>query len=465
VGVYFDPLSAMMLVLVSFIGFTIARYTMRYLDGDPRRGRFMRWIAFTLGAVQLLIVAGNLLLFTAAWLLTSFGLHQLLTHYGDRPGAIAAAHKKFVISRLGDLLLVGALILTYREFGTFDYSDIFAAAAAMPVTVPWTVQVIGMLFVLGAMTKSAQFPWYSWLPDTMETPTPVSALMHAGIINAGGFLVIRLSPLVSLSHLALDLLAAVGALTALYAAVIMLTQTSIKRQLAYSTIAQMGFMMLQCGVGAFPAAFMHLIGHSLYKAHAFLNAGSIIGGGKESSPSGRAAESSFAWLALWAAILTAAGICFGLSVITNATPGSKPGALLLGLILTLALAQLLWNSFRTRKPAAIRSGLAVAGMIGAIYYVGYALFAWLLIDCLPSGRLATSALDYVIMGVTVAGFGGLFLLPTAIGRWNSGWGEAMYVHALNGFYVDVTMRRVFARCTLQRGFQLQLSQTMQGEGR
>ena len=161
--------------------------------------------------------------------------------------------------------------------GSFDYRDMFAAADAIHnlPTAAWH-ELIGILFVLGAMTKSAQFPFHSWLPDTMETPTPVSALMHAGVINAGGFLVIRLSPLVSLSPIALDLLALIGALTAMLGAVVMLTQTSIKRSLAYSTIAQMGFMMLQCGLGAFSAALLHIVAHSAYKAHAFLSSGSVL---------------------------------------------------------------------------------------------------------------------------------------------------------------------------------------------
>ena len=136
--------------------------------------------------------------------------------------------------------------------------------------------------VCGAMLKSAQFPFHSWLPDTMETPTPVSALMHAGIINAGGFLIVRLSPLVTLSPLSLHILAVVGAFTAIFASLVMMTQASVKRMLAFSTIAQMGFMMLQCGVGAFSIAVLHIVAHSLYKAHAFLSSGSVVSISKSS---------------------------------------------------------------------------------------------------------------------------------------------------------------------------------------
>ena len=217
-GVHVDAVAVVMMTLISFIGVIIARYSMRYLLGDPGQGRFFRWMSFTLGATLLLVMSCNLVMFTAAWMLTSFGLHQLLTHYPERSWAVWAARKKFLISRLGDAMLIAALILTYRCFGTTEYTEIFAAADAIhkgAASGSWSTAWIGILFVLGAMTKSAQFPFHSWLPDTMETPTPVSALMHAGVINAGGFLVIRLSPLVSLSPIALDLLAVIGAITAL----------------------------------------------------------------------------------------------------------------------------------------------------------------------------------------------------------------------------------------------------------
>ncbi len=221
VSLCFDNLAAVMLLLVSFIGCVIARYALRYLDGETTQGAFVRWISFTLGSVSLLIVAGNLVMFMGAWVLTSYGLHRLLTHYADRPGAVLAARKKFLISRLGDVLLMIAVVLTYEVFGTSEYSEIFASARALQeinAEGHWLLPYIGTLFVIGAMTKSAQFPFHSWLPDTMETPTPVSALMHAGIINAGGFLVLRLSPLISLSHIALDFLAVMGATTALFGA-------------------------------------------------------------------------------------------------------------------------------------------------------------------------------------------------------------------------------------------------------
>lgn len=176
--------------------------------------------------------------------------------------------------------MLAAVVLTYRHFGTSEFATLLAAAgelrAAGAGAVPAAVDWIGGLLVFAALLKSAQFPFHSWLPDTMETPTPVSALMHAGIINAGGILVLRLSPLVSLSDAAMLTLCVVGGFTAVFASTVMLTQASIKRGLAFSTVAQLGFMMLECGLGAFPLALLHLVGHSLYKAHAFLSSGSTV---------------------------------------------------------------------------------------------------------------------------------------------------------------------------------------------
>ncbi len=257
VTVYYDGVASLMLALVSFVGWVICRYSIRYLDGEATQGRYFRWTAFTIGAVSLMVISGNLLMFVATWVMTSLGLHQLLMHYGHRPAAKRAAWTKFTISRIGDAALVAAIVILYSEFKTLDFAELFAVAGSLASVTP-AMHVAGFLLVAGAVTKSAQFPFHTWLPQTMETPTPVSALMHAGIVNAGGYLIIRTSPLVSLTPSALTTLAIIGGVTACFAAVVMLTQTSVKKSLAYSTIAQMGFMMLQCGLGAFSAAMLHI---------------------------------------------------------------------------------------------------------------------------------------------------------------------------------------------------------------
>jgi NAD(P)H-quinone oxidoreductase subunit 5 len=450
VGVYFDSLAAVMSLLISFIGLIIVRYSVRYLDGEVTQGRFLQWILITLGAVLLMVVSRNLLMFAAAWMLTSFGLHQLLTHYPDRPWAIWAARKKFLISRLGDVLLIAALALTYYCFGSFDYRDVFAGAQSLGESAPergWLLSLIGLLFVIGAMTKSAQFPFHSWLPDTMETPTPVSALMHAGVINAGGFLVIRLSPLVSQSHLALDLLALVGAFTALLGGVVMLTQTSIKRSLAYSTIAQMGFMMLQCGLGAFSAALLHIVAHSLYKAHAFLSSGSVLeSAARMKTTPNRALSDRFVVTALPAALAVAMGLWSGSAWLLGIDLASKPGSVILGLILTMALTHLVWQAFASGSWRIAAQGVAAAGLVSWLYLGGWLAIDRLLASSVSHQLAVSSPLDIAVIGIVTIGFSGVFVLQSAAGKMSHHpIIRSLYVHAANGFYLDIPARRLTAR--------------------
>lgn len=451
IGVYFDSLTAVMCLLISFVGLVIARYSVRYLDGDAAQGSFFRWLAFTVGAVLLMVVSRNLIMFTGAWMLTSIGLHQLLEHYPDRPWAIWAARKKLVISRLGDVMLVSALALTFWCFGSSDYSVVFAKADALrkvSADGELMVSLIGLLYVLGAMTKSAQFPFHSWLPDTMESPTPVSALMHAGIINAGGFLVIRLSPLVSLSHVALDVLAVVGAFTALFGGLVMLCQTSIKRSLAFSTIAQMGFMMLQCGMGAFSAALLHIVAHSLYKSHAFLSVGSVIDAAARLKTDSRPSTTG---LASMTALGIASGIAFGLSMLvitlTGSDPVTKPGGLVLNLVMGMAMTTLIWHALVAGSWKIFLVGIGAAMVVNGAYYAAYlAMDRLLLTSSVAHEVVPPSFLDLLVIGMVVIGFLGVFAIQIAASSLaRSPAIRALYVHASNGFYCDIPARQITAR--------------------
>jgi NAD(P)H-quinone oxidoreductase subunit 5 len=449
-GVHVDAVAALMMTLISFIGLVIARYSTRYLLGDPGQGRFFRWMSFTLGATLLLVMSRNLVMFTAAWMLASIGLHQLLTHYPERSWAVWAARKKFLVSRLGDAMLVTAVILTYRCFGTTEYTEIFAVADAIhagTVTGGWPTAWIGILFVLGAMTKSAQFPFHTWLPDTMETPTPVSALMHAGVINAGGFLVIRLSPLVSLSPIALDVLAIIGAVTALLGSVVMLTQTSIKRSLAYSTMAQMGFMMLQCGLGAFSAALLHIAAHSAYKAHAFLTCGGVLDqAARTRVPAIPASSSGWSPWLLGGSISIAAAIAFGIFQVFGIDITTKPGGVVIGLILTLALTQLLWKGLSTGVAALALRGIASALLVTVAYAAAYLAMDRLVASSTSHHSVVPSTLHLAVQAFVALGFVAVFTLQALSGPLaKHRWVRAAYVHAMNGFYIDIPARRLTAR--------------------
>jgi len=450
VGIFFDSLTAVMTLLIAGLGLVIARFALRALDGEPGQGRFFKWLAFTLGAVLAVVVARNVVMLTVAWMLTSFGLHRLLLHYPDRPWAVWAARKKFLVSRFGDVFLLLAVALCFACFGTSDYSAIFERIdASKHAGQPgWGAGLIGVLLVLGGMTKSAQLPFHSWLPDTMEAPTPVSALMHAGIINAGGYLVIRLSPLVSSSPAALGLLAAVGGLTALFGGLVMPTQTSVKRALAFSTIAQMGFMMLQCGLGAFAAAVLHIVAHSAYKAHAFLASGSVLESavGMRTS-SARVVRGPVAAAAAILAASVAVAICLAASGQLGGEPSAKPGGVTLVLILAIALTTLLWQAFLSRSAWLVASGLlATAGVAFTYDTLLTATDRLLSSSRVARGLPADSAVHWLIPALVVAGFLGVWTIQAAtplLARLT--FVRALHVHAANGFYLDIPARRLTAR--------------------
>ncbi len=437
-GARVDGLTVLMLLAVTLLGAVVSRFSLRYLDGDPGQVRFCQWLSYTLSAVLLLVVASNLVLFFAAWVATSHGLHQLLTFYPDRPAALIAARKKFLTSRLGDLLLLAAFVGIYRSFGSFEFAEILPRAGELE---PGAALAIATALVLGAMTKSAQLPFHSWLPDTMETPTPVSALMHAGIINAGGFLLIRMSPLLVEAPVALGVLAAGGATTALFGSLVMLTQTDVKRKYAYSTVSQMGFMMLQCGLGAFGPAALHLVGHAFYKAYAFLSSGSVVSTSPAPSPRGTGpASAASIVLATGAGVLIVAALAFA----WIEDPLRKPGFLVLGGILALAVGQMLLTSSRLFGTThawlrATRDGALMA----AVYFVGVSLVEGLLGAALPGQAWQPGLGDVLLaLGLWVAFFLAL-LLQTRLPE--EGMGRllgAAYVHAHNGFYIGVLQNQV-----------------------
>ncbi|MEM9646319.1 MAG: proton-conducting transporter membrane subunit [Planctomycetota bacterium] len=365
-SIYLDGVSCAMFLMVSFVGWIICRYSIRYLDGDASQGNYFRWTAFTLGSVALMVVAGNMLLFFACWLMTSWGLHRLLLHDPTRAAAQRAAWTKFTVSRIGDGAFAIALIMLYVELGTLELGGVFSTVGAFSDT-NLNVQVASFLLVAAAATKSAQLPFHTWLPQTLETPTPVSALMHAGIVNAGGYLIVRTSPIVSTAPWALTTLAIIGGVTACFAAIVMLTQTSVKKTLAYSTVAQMGFMMLQCGLGAFSAAMLHILAHSMYKAHAFLSSGSVIadGLGQTAPTSAIAAKESpgGGFVAGVTAITISLGCLVGALLIVGLDPTEKAGGVILGSILCLALARWLSGLLESGdRKLVIRGGTTVAGL-------------------------------------------------------------------------------------------------------
>lgn len=273
-GLATDPLGGLLAVLVQFLGTVIGVFSSRYLEGEPGQRRYIAGLAGVLAAVHLLLLAKHWLLLIAAWAAVGLALQQLLCFYAERPFALLAAHKKRLADRAADLLLLGAAALAWETVGSGSLADLRQHLDTHGASPP--LQWSAALLALAVILRTALLPVHGWLIQVMEAPTPVSALLHAGVVNLGGFVLIRFAPLLDAAAPARWLLVAFGLGTAMLAGLVMLTRISIKVRLAWSTVAQMGFMVLECGLGLYTLAALHLIGHSLYKAHTFLSASAVV---------------------------------------------------------------------------------------------------------------------------------------------------------------------------------------------
>lgn len=443
-GTYVNGVTVIMLLLVSFVGAVVTRYSHNYLDGDAHHGRFYKWLALTLAAILTLIASGNLLMFAMAWIATSLCLHQLLMFYRERPAAVLAAHKKFVISRIGDLSLLAAIFLIGSTLHTLEFEEMFRLMAAMEGTLPATLDIAAMLIVLSAALKSAQFPFHGWLIQVMEAPTPVSALLHAGIVNAGAFLVIRMSPVMSHSELALGTLAVIGLATLALASLVMLTQTSIKVSLAWSTTAQMGFMLLECGLGLYSLAMLHLVAHSLYKAHAFLASGSGVDAFRAPAlpyPSG-----GFRPVQLVAALATGGLMAVGVGAAFGITPAEQPALIAAVAIVAIAVSQLLLQAGTvTHGSALLLRGLALSGAVSVAYFILHALFETALQGSVLPVQDMAGPFQSTLAVVTVGLFLALLVLQQLLRYSPATLGDGFYMHLYNGLYIDVYITRLLQR--------------------
>jgi NADH-quinone oxidoreductase subunit L len=289
IGLSIDRLTAVMLLLVTTVSGLVHIYTIGYMHAEPGYARFFSYIALFTFSMLMLVLADNLLQLFVFWEAVGLCSYLLIGHWYERPSACAAATKAFIVNRVGDFGFLLGLFLAWASFGSLTYLEIFAQAhqsvnatlnLLAPVGGHWDVSVVTMICLLlfmGAVGKSAQVPLHVWLPDAMEGPTPISALIHAAtMVTAGVFLVARLAPLYNLSPTAMTVVAITGGLTMVVGATIALTQTDIKRVVAYSTVSQLGYMMMACGLGAYAAGIYHLLTHGAFKALLFLGCGSVI---------------------------------------------------------------------------------------------------------------------------------------------------------------------------------------------
>lgn len=441
-----DAVSLPVFVLVAFIGWVVLRYSRTYLAEEPRRAAFLGWLCFTLASVLVFSCSGNLIQLVVAWIATSLCLHRLLLFYPRRVAAQRAARKKFITSRLADLMLVAAAALLVMAYGSFDIEIILQRARLGDAS--YTTTGAALCLALAAVIKSAQFPLHGWLTEVMEAPTPVSALLHAGVINAGGFLLIRFADVMLLSPAVMAGLVMIGGFTALFGGLVMLTQPAVKTSLAWSTVAQMGFMIMQCGLALFPLALLHIVMHSLYKAHSFLASGGAVERiaaqrrpGPVAIPSACAVLTAFL-IAL--AIYVGFGWAFGLAE-------KSPQSIALGAILIFGVAYLLAQGLAGAAPAALMRRMvaySVAASLG--YFVLHTL-----VDRLTAGTLPTTPapgpLEWVLIALAVISFALVAVAQSMFPLWAYHPAVAgLRVHLSNGLYANAMFDRLIRGWALQR---------------
>lgn len=444
ISVYVNALTVIMLLLVAFVGLIVSRFSSTYMEGDAHEGRFHRWLSLTLGSFFTLIVTGNMWGFLLASVATSVCLNELLGFYRDRPGAVIASRKKSMSSKLADASMLTAFVLIAHTLHTSQFADIAPALAAMHGPLPEALQIASGLIVLSAILKSAQFPFHGWLIQVMEAPTPVSALLHAGIIYTGAFLILRMIPIISQVDWATDVLVLVGLTSIALASLMMITVPNIKGSLAYSTCAQMGFMLLECGLGLYSLAVLHIVSHSVYKAHAFLASGSVVDQFRVPAlpPVFNAATAWQTVLGLLLAALMAVGIGAGFGVALL----QQPAQIAIGVILTVAITQLLFQALNTRSTGTsgllLRMGV-LSALVCTAYFGLHTLFATLLGTSLPTTRLPVSAMQIGLVSLIVVVFVGLLFIQQMLYRnLRKPFWRAVYVHLYNGLYIDIFITRV-----------------------
>ncbi|PTT75378.1 NADH-quinone oxidoreductase subunit L, partial [Pelomonas sp. HMWF004] len=413
-----SPLGLGLAVLVQLLGTVIAAFSARYLDGEPGQRRYIAALATVLAAVHLLLLADHWWLLIAAWALVGAALQPLLCFYPDRAFARLAAHKKRIADRLADGLLITAAALAWTTVGSGSLSELWAHVDRHGMTP--ALQASALALVGAVVLRTALLPVHGWLIQVMEAPTPVSALLHAGVVNLGGFVLIRFAPLLEQAWPARALLVALGLATAVLAGLVMLTRISIKVRLAWSTVAQMGFMLLECGLGLYTLAALHLVGHSLYKAHAFLSASGVVRQTRLQALHGPQTPAA-------ASLLLAPAVALALVLWVQGLSGLAAWPAWWSVVMALAWAPLLWlpahGGLRVR---------AVQGLGGLAMVVGLTGIA-LLAHAVPLGL---QDVPHATLGaVALAGMGGLYLClvvlqlrPAAL----SGWRRWSYA----GFYVD-----------------------------
>lgn len=429
-----DMVGLVMASLVSVLGWVIIRYSRRYLDGEAGQPRYVAALLVTLAAVSAVVLSRNLAVLVIAWTVTSIGLHQLLTFYRDRLPAQIAAHKKFIASRLAEVCLVLALVLIYLNVGSLDLAAI-AQHVKQAAGLTTGLQAAALLVALAAIVKTAQLPLHGWLIQVMEAPTPVSALLHAGVVNLGGFVLIRLAELISAVPAAQTLLVVAGSVTAVLAGLVMMTRISIKVRLAWSTCAQMGFMLMECGLGLYDLALLHLVAHSLYKAYAFLSAGEIVAQVRNQDLHAAEPDAKPAWLFMRGLMVLplSGGFVVGSIWIWQQWLPTLSVAVSAVAIIALGLAPLLWIQTKASMSMLLIGTARAVGLIQLylLWHVG------------ASAVLPTQSAPPLGLSVfVITSFAALYLAQVWLQAYPKGSvARLVYPWAYGGFYLDERFTR------------------------
>ena len=410
------PINLAMLLLTSFLGLVVVQFSHRYLAGDSGQTRYRYWLHATLAAVMLAVISNHALVFLIAWIAISLCLHQLLMFYPERPRAALAAHKKFIAARMADVSLLIAFLILHSHFGTWQISRLQPDGG----DANWPLTVAAILVALAALIKCAQLPLHGWLIQVVEAPTPVSALLHAGVINLGGYLLILFAPLLAISTSAQWLVLVVAGLTAALAGLIMMTRVSIKVRLAWSTMAQMGLMLVECALGLFQLALLHLLAHSCYKAYAFLGSGSAV----DADMQRRLVSPRLPDVGKWLVTVPIAACAALLWSICTGTAMSPWFLLLLAIgLFTIErkMEHVIPDSFRV---------LAIAVLLAVVYFGETSFFAGLVEPMQMSAGLAAEV--WVISLIAV------FALAYGMWRYRAAeaWVRSLTLYLYAGLYLD-----------------------------
>lgn len=426
-----NPINLTVLGLISFMAVILIKFSERYIRSETQSHQFWRWLLLSLTSVSVVVLSNNLLLMWLGWVSISLCFHRLLLFYPDRPRAVLAAHKKFILARVAETCLLAAFLLLYYQHGTLQLSAIldYYLSVAPGHELSFAEKAAAFLLVQTALIKCAQLPLHGWLIQVVEAPTPISALLHAGIINLGGFLLISFAPLMALAPVAQWTLIVVAGLSTLISALVMMTRISLKVRLAWSTCAQMGLMLIECALGLYELALLHLLTHSLYKAYAFLSTGEAV---QDYSLKQLAPQKKVTF--------KTAFICLSLGIAATVSIPlftAYQGPLSVWLLVNAALALYLVSAVRHGLSLACLSAVFIATALVGFYLGGKALLDHLIPELPVTGMFA--AMDIWLIALVLA----LFILTVQIRVFpQATQTQTLYRWLFSGLYLDEMMTRL-----------------------